>query len=56
MKKILLHPIVILIAGFVLNGIAWSVNIGHPFNTICLVFGLGLFFLGIILSIIKIRG
>ena len=54
MKKIL-HPVVILIVGFVLNGIAWSSIIHHPFNTICLVLGLGLFFLGIILSIIKIR-
>lgn len=55
MKK-LFHPIVLLIIGFVLNGIAWSTNTGHPFNTICLLLGLGLFFLGIILSIIRIRG
>ncbi|HEY1193640.1 hypothetical protein [Flavobacterium sp.] len=54
MKK-LLHPIVMLIIGFVLNGIAWSANIDHPFNTICLLLGLALFFLGAILSIIKIR-
>ncbi len=54
MKK-LLHPIVLLIIGFVLNAFAWSTSIGHPFNTICLLLGLGLFFLGIILSVIKIR-
>ncbi len=49
-------PIFMMIGGFVLNGIAWSTNVGHPFNTICLLLGLGLLFLGIILSIIKIRG
>lgn len=56
MKKLLLHPILILIIGFILNAIAWTTSIGDPFNTICLLLGLGLFFLGITLSIIKIKG
>ncbi|MGO4772893.1 hypothetical protein ACEN2I_14620 [Flavobacterium sp. W22_SRS_FK3] len=54
MKKILL-PLAMMIVGFILNGIVWSVNIGSPINTICLCFGLGLCFFGFILFIVRLR-
>ncbi|WP_189328070.1 hypothetical protein [Flavobacterium sp. LM4] len=47
MKKIV-FPIAMMITGFILNGIAWSENIGAPVNTICLCLGLGLLFFGFI--------
>ncbi|WP_167443842.1 hypothetical protein [Flavobacterium cutihirudinis] len=53
--KILLHPGVLFIVGFVLNGIAWTVKLGPVFSTICLLLGLGLIFSSIILFIIKVR-
>lgn len=40
-----------MIIGFVLNGMAWSTIISHPYNSICLVLGLVLSFLGFILFI-----
>jgi len=54
--KRLLHPVILFVVGFVLNGIAWTLKIGPTFSSICLLLGLGLIFLAIILSIIKIRG
>lgn len=55
MKKVL-HPAILFIVGFILNGIAWTVKVGPILSSICLLLGLGLIFLSIILSIIKIRG
>lgn len=54
-KKFLL-PVVMMIVGFILNGIAWSENIGgHPASTICLCLGLGLGFFGFILFMFRLR-
>jgi Zn-dependent protease with chaperone function len=54
-RKILL-PLVMMPVGFILNGIAWSENIGGPFiSTICLCLGLGLLFFGFILFIVRLR-
>lgn len=41
-----------MIIGFVLIGFAWSINIGVPFNSICLILGLGLSFLGLLVFVI----
>nr|WP_316636137.1 hypothetical protein [uncultured Flavobacterium sp.] len=54
-NKILL-PIFMIIEGLILNGIAWSVNIGgDPISTICLLLGLGLCFFGFILLIVRLK-
>ena len=46
-KKILIS-IALGIIGFILHGLAWSTIIGgHPYNTICLLLGLGLSFFGL---------
>lgn len=41
-----------MIIGFVLIGFAWSIYIGVPFNSICLILGLGLSFFGFLVFVI----
>lgn len=43
-----------MIIGFALNGVAWSTDIGHPYNTICFLLGLGLNLFGLILFILSL--
>lgn len=53
MKKYrILLPFLFMISGFVLIGMAWSINLGVPFNSICLTLGLGLSFLGLVIFVI----
>lgn len=54
-NKNLLISILMMMIGFVLNGLAWSTIIGgHPYNTICFLLGLGLSFFGLILFILSL--
>jgi len=53
-NKILFVSILIMVIGFILNGLAWSTIIGgHPNSTICLVLGLILLFLGLLFFILS---
>jgi hypothetical protein len=49
-NKLFLSILIIILSWF-LNAFAWTTKLGHPISTICLVFGLGLFFIGLILLI-----
>jgi hypothetical protein len=46
-QKIILS-IVLIILGWLLTGWGFTTTIGHPISTICLLAGLGLFFVGLI--------
>ncbi len=47
--------ILIMIIGFVLNGLAWTVPMGPTLNTLTLLFGLGFMFGGFIYLIVSIK-
>lgn len=54
-NKNLLIAILMMIMGFVFNGLAWSTIIGgHPDNTICFLLGLGLSLFGLIFFILNL--
>jgi hypothetical protein len=54
-NKNLLIAILMMIIGFVFNGLAWSTIIGvHPYNTICFLLGLGLSLFGLIFFILSL--
>jgi len=54
-NKNLLLAILMMIIGFIFNGLAWSTIIGgHPYNTICFLLGMGLIFSGLILFILSL--
>ena len=47
--------ILIMIIGFVLNGLAWTISMGPTFNTLALLLGLGSMFGGFIYLILSIK-
>ena len=53
-NKILLS-ILIMIIGFVLNGLAWTIPMGPTLNTLSLLLGLGSMFGGFIYLILSIK-
>ena len=54
-NKNLLLAILMMIAGFLFNGLAWSTILGgHPYNTICFLLGLGLSLFGLIFLLLSL--
>ncbi len=54
-NKNLLKAILMMIIGFIFNGLAWSTIIGgHPYNTISFLLGMGLIFSGLIIFILSL--
>jgi hypothetical protein len=47
--------ILIMVVGFILNGLAWTVSMGPTLNTLALLFGLGFMFGGFIYLILSIK-
>jgi hypothetical protein len=47
--------ILIMVIGFVLNGLAWTVAMGPTLNTLALLLGLGFMFGGFIYLILSIK-
>ncbi|PKB16796.1 hypothetical protein CLU82_1945 [Flavobacterium sp. 5] len=50
-NNIILLSIFLGVIGFIFNAIAWSTIIKHPYNSMCLILGLGLSFLAFVLLI-----
>ena len=53
-KHRIILAVLIIVIGSILNGFAWSTDIGHPISTISLISGLGMIFGGIILLILSL--
>lgn len=52
-SKIVLYILSILL-GYLLMGVGYTIKIGHPINTICMLLGMILFLLGIVFLLIKL--
>ena len=51
----IIMSIITIIVGWLLAGIGYTIKVGHPTNTIILLFGLACFFIGFLWLIISIK-
>ena len=54
-QKGIILSIYLLISGFILNGLAWTILPGPTFNTMGLLLGLGLFVFGVVMFVLSVN-